>query len=60
MFPCRVEGCTSPSESSGRIFGMNGVGTSGQDIVVWFERRLCAAGHAYQVELYEEDARDEG
>lgn len=52
---CRVEGCSAPAEPVGRIYGLAGVGHGGQDVVVWFERRLCAAGHRYQVELYEED-----
>lgn len=30
-----------------------------QDIVVWFERRRCAAGHIYQAELLEESASDD-
>lgn len=37
---------------------MAGIGRSGQDVVVWMEGRLCAAGHRYQVELYEEDRED--
>jgi hypothetical protein len=55
---CREPGCSAPAEPDGRVFGIRGVGTRGQDIVVWYERRLCAAGHRYQVELYEEDAED--
>jgi len=53
---CRVEGCGLDSEFIGRQFALSGVGFRGQDIVVWFERRVCAAGHQYQVELFEEDA----
>lgn len=50
---CEV--CGAPAESTGRTFALKGVGTKGQDIIVWFERRLCAAGHRYQAELMEED-----
>jgi hypothetical protein len=37
------------------MFGLNAVSFDGKDTVVWFEKRLCAAGHQYQVEVYEED-----
>lgn len=55
---CRVTDCSAPAESTGQAFGMAGIGRSGQDVVVWMEGRLCAAGHRYQVELYEEDRED--
>lgn len=53
MTDCPV--CGLPSEPVD-VYGLKGVGTEGQAIIVWFEKRWCPARHYYQVELYEEDA----
>ena len=52
--PCQV--CAAPAETRGEPFSMKGVGRKDQDIIVYFQRYLCVAGHHYQLEILEEDA----
>ena len=44
-----------PSEAYGELMPLDGVNFDGKDVVVWYERRRCLAGHTYQVELWEEE-----
>ncbi len=53
MLECRV--CGAPAEEQGRAFGLDGVNFDGKDCIVWYQRVQCAAGHWYQVEIYEEE-----
>lgn len=54
LFECHDPGCDA-SSATAYSFHLRGVGTRGQDIRIWFDRRYCARGHYNDVEVFEED-----
>jgi hypothetical protein len=53
---CQEPGCDAPAQTVD-TYSMPGF-RGDTRIVVWFDKRWCAAGHWNSVEIYEEEADD--
>jgi hypothetical protein len=51
---CLESGCDAPAVTLYN-WCASGVGTEGQDITVFMDRRNCTNGHYFDVEVFEED-----